>query len=185
MAFRQRLPCKFQFTPLREGRRVAKCEPRGLAISIHAPPRGATTDERRKRPGRPISIHAPPRGATRLCVAVRRVVVAFQFTPLREGRQRRKKWYRDATRFQFTPLREGRRRRPATARTHAQDFNSRPSARGDLCGFPTTFALQISIHAPPRGATAKDMQFLQIFCSTLTNQHGLTIVPRNLSRLFW
>lgn len=43
----------------------------------------------------------------------------------------------------------------------------------------------ISIHAPPRGATAKDMQFLQIFCSTLTNQHGLTIVPRNLSRLFW
>jgi len=29
------------------------------------------------------------------------------------------------------------------------------------------------------------MQFLQIFCSTLTNQHGLTIVPRNLSRLFW
>lgn len=46
-------------------------------------------------------------------------------------------------------------------------------------------ALEISIHAPPRGATAKDMQFLQIFCSTLTNQHGLTIVPRNLSRLFW
>ena len=46
-------------------------------------------------------------------------------------------------------------------------------------------AVSISIHAPPRGATAKDMQFLQIFCSTLTNQHGLTIVPRNLSRLFW
>lgn len=46
-------------------------------------------------------------------------------------------------------------------------------------------ATDISIHAPPRGATAKDMQFLQIFCSTLTNQHGLTIVPRNLSRLFW
>ena len=49
----------------------------------------------------------------------------------------------------------------------------------------TTRLDDISIHAPPRGATAKDMQFLQIFCSTLTNQHGLTIVPRNLSRLFW
>ena len=64
--------------------------------------------------------------------------------------------------FQFTPLREGR-----------LDF------------YDIYTANKISIHAPPRGATAKDMQFLQIFCSTLTNQHGLTIVPRNLSRLFW
>ena len=86
-------------------------------------------------------------------------------------------------------------------------FNSRPSARGDVYVRPSNSILMpfqftplregrrsicssrsrgaISIHAPPRGATAKDMQFLQIFCSTLTNQHGLTIVPRNLSRLFW
>ena len=86
-------------------------------------------------------------------------------------------------------------------------FNSRPSARGDKAKFEgmripgisihapprgathryyfVTDVMFISIHAPPRGATAKDMQFLQIFCSTLTNQHGLTIVPRNLSRLFW
>ena len=64
--------------------------------------------------------------------------------------------------FQFTPLREGRR-----------DVNN------------IVMCAEISIHAPPRGATAKDMQFLQIFCSTLTNQHGLTIMPRNLSRLFW
>ena len=65
--------------------------------------------------------------------------------------------------FQFTPLREGRQH-----------------PRGVY-----VLGIGISIHAPPRGATAKDMQFLQIFCSTLTNQHGLTIVPRNLSRLFW
>ena len=66
------------------------------------------------------------------------------------------------------------------------NFNSRPSARGDFGGVNRAAAdVPISIHAPPRGATAKDMQFLQIFCSTLTNQHGLTIMPRNLSRLFW
>ena len=65
-----------------------------------------------------------------------------------------------------------------------KDFNSRPSARGDVGGQGGRRQGQISIHAPPRGATAKDMQFLQIFCSTLTNQHGLTTVPRNLSRLF-
>lgn len=63
---------------------------------------------------------------------------------------------------QFTPLREG----DALVRTNIVVVHV------------------ISIHAPPRGATAKDMQFLQIFCSTLTNQHGLTIMPRNLSRLF-
>ena len=58
-------PLEFQFTPLREGRRVAKCEPRGLAISIHAPPRGATSALQRSPSGQ-----------------------LFQFTPLREGRRR-------------------------------------------------------------------------------------------------
>ena len=56
--------------------------------------------------------------------------------------------------FQFTPLREGRRNQ-ARWRLCVRYFNSRPSARGDFCGFPTTFALQISIHAPPRGATPR------------------------------
>ena len=109
--------------------------------------------------------------------------------------------------FQFTPLREGRRRPAWRTCRNSNDFNSRPSARGDRLNAPRIIrelisihapprgatgevekrlaAEIISIHAPPRGATAKDMQFLQIFCSTLTNQHGLTIVPGNLSRLFW
>ena len=110
--------------------------------------------------------------------------------------------------FQFTPLREGRRSPSRTAVIAPKHFNSRPSARGDDAGLDTGIIeglyfnsrpsargdttaekimqeRDISIHAPPRGATAKDMQFLQIFCSTLTNQHGLTIVPGNLSRLFW
>ena len=58
----------FQFTPLREGRRIndvtrfAK-----LVISIHAPPRGATGV---------INIKGKPK--------------TFQFTPLREGRRGRK-----------------------------------------------------------------------------------------------
>ena len=110
---------RFQFTPLREGRQLA-AETGGQSLTI--------------------SIHAPPRGATTWATGVSRFTV-FQFTPLREGR---------------------------------------PTMRVSKYG-----SFSISIHAPPRGATAKDMQFLQIFCSTLTNQHGLTIVPRNLSRLFW
>ena len=60
-------PCgiTFQFTPLREGRRMgaAEREP-GRRISIHAPPRGATSAAPTCAEPRRISIHAPPRGAT-------------------------------------------------------------------------------------------------------------------------
>ena len=100
--------------------------------------------------------------------------ISFQFTPLREGRQRayKRTYARDI--FQFTPLREGRLRRFRKRRTSC-DFNSRPSARGDCCRFctqniPRNFNSRpsargdagiynpqirnfISIHAPPRGAT--------------------------------
>ena len=80
-------PLPFQFTPLREGRRAGRRGSRARPISIHAPPRGATSDEPRRHPEMPyfnsrpsargdcmifsavvywyISIHAPPRGATR------------------------------------------------------------------------------------------------------------------------
>ena len=175
-------------------------------ISIHAPPRGATGRCTGLLASLCISIHAPPRGAT-TAGSIPCLFLLFQFTPLREGR------------------------RPCCQPTGhlSVHFNSRPSARGDqkhvravLDGQISIHApprgatllllfsqahryisihapprgatrfgvcdwrgVCISIHAPPRGATAKDMQFLQIFCSTLTNQHGLTIMPRNLSRLFW
>ena len=80
----------FQFTPLREGRHeYEKTIFETQLISIHAPPRGATTAEEvaemdftefqftplregrhpavyARLPMLPISIHAPPRGAT-LC----------------------------------------------------------------------------------------------------------------------
>ena len=55
---------KFQFTPLREGRRF----------------RGSHEDLLRL-----ISIHAPPRGAT-LFTKQQVEAIKFQFTPLREGR---------------------------------------------------------------------------------------------------
>ena len=123
---------RFQFTPLREGRRGALCQRAqdehfnsrpsargdqrarkvvsyGRSISIHAPPRGATQIFAIPFADNAISIHAPPRGATGYSTAANTAGL-FQFTPLREGRH-------------------GTISRPA------------PSA--------------ISIHAPPRGATRK------------------------------
>ena len=77
---------QFQFTPLREGRLERPClYGQRLAISIHAPPRGATKTADVGRCFIHISIHAPPRGATGTflrCSPCR----LFQFTPLREGR---------------------------------------------------------------------------------------------------
>ena len=79
----------FQFTPLREGRRLDYDQFR-LYIRI--------------------SIHAPPRGATSVGVSVLEIPTSFQFTPLREGRHLAKKRLTSRLEFQFTPLREGRLR---------------------------------------------------------------------------
>ena len=78
---------KFQFTPLREGRRF-------LSRSLQLPATFQFTPLREGRPVshgavrrvHPISIHAPARGATspRYSAWQRQL---FQFTPLREGRQ--------------------------------------------------------------------------------------------------
>ena len=193
---RRHATARFQFTPLREGRPVGCAQgveqihisihapPRGATrqkhagwyappISIHAPPRGATRYPRLAGEHRPISIHAPPRGATRrICPTGRRRRISIHAPP--RGATRFSVSRCSSSGFQFTPLREGR---PTSAgRSSARrNFNSRPSARGDLtisllfcvCTFQFTplregrrvqhsarqRVRKISIHAPPRGAT--------------------------------
>ena len=81
-------PRLFQFTPLREGRRV----PRASAVEIHAVFQFTLLREGRQafkssREGNNI----------------------FQFTPLREGRLPLVSLFPLKNLFQFTPLREGRR----------------------------------------------------------------------------
>ena len=176
-------------------------------ISIHAPPRGATGLIRKAIGTFSISIHAPPRGATRVTHLQTVTIIDFNSRPSARGDM---PYYnaqqtampisihappRGATSagysagssdvFQFTPLREGRRIGRADVPCGLSISIHAPPRGATPCCFFVGQKWQISIHAPPRGATAKDMQFLQIFCSTLANQHGLTIVPRNLSRLFW
>ena len=144
---------EFQFTPLREGRPAPeRAEIISPAISIHAPPRGATAGyygngawvlDFNSRPSARgdraklekiikllISIHAPPRGATGYGLLYSWQEI-FQFTPLREGRHNLSKTARLCIKFQFTPLREGRRVYLNSMFMHQT----------------------ISIHAPPRGAT--------------------------------
>ena len=62
------------------------------------------------------------------------LILSFQFTPLREGRQRAAQEALTRIQFQFTPLREGRQVVNRAVEASA-DFNSRPSARGDAAQF--------------------------------------------------
>ena len=146
------------------------------SISIPAPPRGATVFGRVKGRNVDISIPAPPRGRRTLGIFCR-ILISFQFTPLREGRQyyfaKFSRFFyfnsRPSARgdtvtsavfvvgtFQFTPLREGRRHQHFVARHRNISIHAPP--RGATCfrirSKPQRF---ISIHAPPRGATGTNL----------------------------
>ena len=102
----------FQFTPLREGLLNALADSDDTTlISIHAPARGASiTAVDTIKSMNSISIHAPARGASdRILISIR--ALQFQFTPLREGLQKKSPKSSKAEAFQFTPLREGLRER--------------------------------------------------------------------------
>ena len=120
----------FQFTPLREGRR---CHLRGFANMMYfnsrPSARGDSLPHHVRRAGH-ISIHAPPRGATSPSM-MRSRALRFQFTPLREGRRRRPSSRRSCRmHFNSRPSARGDQPRNRQARCSAH-FNSRPSARGD------------------------------------------------------
>ena len=125
----------FQFTPLREGRQVVNRAVEASADFNSRPSaRGDFPRASRCAQAAPISIHAPPRGATS-----------------------RADLSADGILFQFTPLREGR---PCGGfrRFRCLYFNSRPSARGDKSSIVPLKHPQISIHAPPRGATLRSFE---------------------------
>ena len=80
----------------------------------------------------------------------------FQFTPLREGRPllMRVCAGQHSTRFQFTPLREGRREALQAPINRVHDISIHAPPRGATRRAAARFGrFRISIHAPPRGAT--------------------------------
>ena len=103
-------------------------------ISIHAPPRGATLLRGGLLRGGLISIHAPPRGATAAAPRLRAEANYFNSRPSARGDRKADADALAADLFQFTPLREGRR------------------------GTKMKISIKkISIHAPPRGATRRQV----------------------------
>ena len=166
-------------------------------ISIHAPPRGATRRKGGDATRHAISIHAPPRGATKQRRARAATTTHFNSRPSARGdisEQKERMVHhisihappRGATNppppraavplFQFTPLREGRRSVHGLHKVH-DNFNSRPSARGDRLQHPSKPLFPISIHAPPRGAT------VQIGAGFLRGAISIHAPPRGATRV--
>ena len=78
----------------------------------------------------------------------------FQFTPLREGRLSGSDGAPSPKEFQFTPLREGRQTLLVCNRITVEiSIHAPPRGATDLIVCDDVVNLNISIHAPPRGAT--------------------------------
>ncbi len=103
---------------------------RGAAVSIHAPPRGATIGPKLPKPSTTVSIHAPPRGAT---FGLPRPALA-PFVSI------------------HAPPRGATPARMHDVRTHRVSIHAPPrGATPDVSGAARSH--RVSIHAPPRGAT--------------------------------
>ena len=146
----------------------------GRLISIHAPPRGATSKRTSTRKqflnfnSRPsargdfpftnfheenlISIHAPPRGATTWIPFAQNVGQISIHAPPR-GATSGGRIIDGVEIISIHAPPRGATAASSIVRGLASYFNSRPSARGDLSTLAGFTTIQISIHAPPRGAT--------------------------------
>ena len=102
-----------------------------------------------------VSIHAPARGATDCAQTMRARTYMFQSTPPRGGRRvRSDRDRRGDNVFQSTPPRGGRQHRSAGCPHDSMCFNPRPRAGGDHSVTQyRSRSMQVSIHAPARGAT--------------------------------
>ena len=177
----------FQFTPLREGRRLRNqrltVPPR---ISIHAPPRGATMPNPSPTPRQHFNSRPSARGD--LMARVFEPDGVFQFTPLREGRPSASKIPLALILFQFTPLREGRQIPSMNATRRGFLFQFTPLREGRRAkGEALQKPINISIHAPPRGATANQQTALmQQLISIHAPPRGATVtIPSpNAARKF-
>ena len=145
----------FQFTPLREGRRPAIVKSITQIRFQFTPLREGRRWRWRRNEVSAISIHAPPRGAT-ITANAHRLHSDFNSRPSARGDAKRCYMANMAWIFQFTPLREGRRCRRCHA-TNNISISIHAPPRGATCSpaLRSSPTAPISIHAPPRGATRR------------------------------
>ena len=159
MRRQRKIVAGFQFTPLREGRRLIKFSSR-LPIYFNSRP-SARGDSAacQCQLSRPLFQFTPLREGRRVNFPGSPTSFIFQFTPLREGRQIVSAFSQSCLLFQFTPLREGRLCRGLYF-LYRPHISIHAPPRGATSSVPDSpDCRKISIHAPPRGAT--DCQCVQ------------------------
>jgi len=141
-----------------------------MAVSIHAPARGATKVGVFDPFYQAVSIHAPARGATgnmnvALCVGM------FQSTRPHGARRRPGMWSGWSFVFQSTRPHGARPSSPPKASCASRFQSTRPhGARLDQFQFIADEL--VSIHAPARGATQTIMQTCRLGQFQSTRPHG-------------
>ena len=149
-------------------------------VSIHAPTRGATRENRLLLVAFDVSIHAPTRGATRIGLANPHMAVVSIHAPTRGATRRRiPRHALDPVRFnprahagRDPPLRPGSSPAPGFQSTRPRGARHEPSRH-------RARARNVSIHAPTRGATRPDQaNTLRRFVSIHAPTRGATRRPR-------
>ena len=138
----------------REGRDAAwHGASRRECVSIHAPARGATSTGDRSRKGASVSIHAPARGATsanRFRTLEPRVSIHAPVRGATKMPSRSRTWFQSFN----SRAREGRDASVAEMTQFVVGFNSRAREGRDVHKIRRAPTVNVSIHAPGRGATA-------------------------------
>ena len=190
-------------TPARGATAVEGAVDYARQVSIHAPARGATVGRARRVPNRYVSIHAPARGATARALDARAVsqVVSIHASARGatvgavEGRGLRVVSIhapaRGATgavqvagreaRFQSTRP-HGARRAGRLLGQGPVGFNPRARTGRDLGEHAAALALEVSIHAPARGATVMRPRFAPKRLFQSTRPHGARRGPHRGGR---
>ena len=119
----------FQFTPLREGLQALHWQYRMIAISIHAPARGASVFDQKFRILRSISIHAPARGASFNGQVFDLLRLISIHAPARGASSSIHSMIRSIRDFNSRPCERGFRMRECSL-VLRYNFNSRPCERG-------------------------------------------------------
>mgnify|MGYP004565091383 FL=1 len=145
---------RFQFTRSRGARRREVASVSRHAVSIHAPARGATFSDSRVSVEF-VSIHAPARGATARGLRQSRHEGVSIHAPARgatdatQGHSRQSSFNSRA--------REGRDSLPLRRPRSIGSFNSRAREGRDDAPLQRSLVDPVSIHAPTRGATRREI----------------------------
>ena len=122
------------------------------AVSIHAPTKGATEHYHLQRWEQPVSIHAPTKGATKPLLSISLIIKVSIHAPTK-GATKKEAAMKITVKFQSTHPRRVRQVSCIIQYRRCRSFNPRTHEGCDSVTNEELDAIEVSIHAPTKGAT--------------------------------